>query len=96
MRTSGGEELWEGELMAMGKVTSKGQVTIPVEVRRALGLSTGSRVEFVPTDTGSYELVPRTGTIRALKGAIGAPAKAVTLAEMEEAVSDGAAESLRQ
>jgi antitoxin PrlF len=29
------------------KVTSKGQITIPREVRRALGLETGDKVEFI-------------------------------------------------
>lgn len=31
-------------------VTSKGQVTIPQEIRRRLGLRTGDRVEFVSED----------------------------------------------
>ncbi len=30
----------------MGKVSSKGQITLPVEIRRALGLSPGTRVRF--------------------------------------------------
>ncbi|MFA5786798.1 MAG: AbrB/MazE/SpoVT family DNA-binding domain-containing protein [Actinomycetota bacterium] len=30
----------------MGAVTSKGQITVPREVREALGLEPGSRVEF--------------------------------------------------
>jgi AbrB family looped-hinge helix DNA binding protein len=33
--------------MQASTVTSKGQVTIPMEVRRALGIRQGSRVEFV-------------------------------------------------
>jgi len=32
---------------ATAQVTSKGQVTIPQEIRRRLGLRTGDRVEFV-------------------------------------------------
>ena len=32
--------------MVMAKVTSKGQVTIPKEIREALGLETGDRVLF--------------------------------------------------
>ena len=31
-------------------VSSKGQVTIPIEVRRRLGLTVGSRVQFVNQD----------------------------------------------
>ena len=33
-------------------VTEKGTVTIPAEVRRKLGLTKGSQVEFVQTDEG--------------------------------------------
>ncbi|MFF0530055.1 AbrB/MazE/SpoVT family DNA-binding domain-containing protein [Nocardia amikacinitolerans] len=52
-------------------VTSKGQITIPVDVRVALGLRTGVVVAFVPTDSGSYELVPENRTIKSLKGIVG-------------------------
>jgi AbrB family looped-hinge helix DNA binding protein len=81
--------------MSAATVTSKGQITIPVEVRKALGLHTGSRVAFVPTGTGSYELVPATRTVKALKGALAGRHHALSLSEMDEAVGDGAMESLR-
>lgn len=34
----------------MPTITSKGQITLPREVREALGLRTGSQVEFVVRD----------------------------------------------
>ena len=34
--------------MPVAKVTSKGQITIPVAVRKKLGLSTGSCISFAP------------------------------------------------
>ena len=77
--------------MPTSTVTSKGQITIPAEVRGALGLHTGSRVAFVRTTDGSYELVPATTSITALKGIVAAPSRAVTLEEMDAAVADGAA-----
>jgi antitoxin PrlF len=36
--------------MAFSTISSKGQVTVPVEVRTRLGLKTGDRVEFVLED----------------------------------------------
>lgn len=36
----------------MSRVTSKGQVTIPKEVREELGIRPGDEVEFVATDEG--------------------------------------------
>jgi AbrB family looped-hinge helix DNA binding protein len=77
-------------------MTSKGQITIPIDVRKALGLHTGSRVAFVPTGTGSYELVPATQTIKALRGAIASHHRALSLSEMDEAIGDGAMEGLRR
>ena len=41
------------------KVTQKGQVTIPQEVRRALGITTGSDVEFVLDDAGARLVIDR-------------------------------------
>jgi AbrB family looped-hinge helix DNA binding protein len=32
--------------MATSSMTSKGQITIPIEIRRALGLAEGDRLEF--------------------------------------------------
>lgn len=78
--------------MPASTVTSKGQITIPLEVRQRLGLRAGSRVNFVLTDGDSYELVPATGTVSALKGMISAPTGApVTLEAMEDAIAAGAA-----
>lgn len=82
--------------MPVSTVTSKGQITIPREVRQSLGLRAGSRVNFVRTDEGSYELVPATGTVGAVKGIVRAPAgTAVTLAEMDDAIAAGAAAAQR-
>jgi antitoxin PrlF len=76
--------------MSTATVTSKGQVTIPVAVRRELGLRPGSRLSFVPTDTGSYEIHVEAGSIRDLKGAVASPVLPVTLDEMESAIAEGA------
>lgn len=40
-------------------VTSKGQVTIPKRIREALGLDSGTRVEFVLEDDGSVRVRPK-------------------------------------
>lgn len=78
--------------MPTATVTSKGQITIPVEVRRSLGLESGSRVDFVLTDAGSYELVPATVTVRSLRGCVAPPARPVTIEDMDEAIADAATE----
>lgn len=81
--------------MPMAKMSSKGQITVPVEVRRALSLDEGSRVNFVLNADGVYELVPETGSVTALKGMLSSPRGPVTIEEMNEAIADSAVESMR-
>lgn len=40
------------------RITSKGQTTIPIEVREHLGIGTGDTIQFVYID-GHYEIIPR-------------------------------------
>ena len=40
--------------MEMAKVTSKGQITVPLDVRRRLGLSKGSRILFIEQENGFF------------------------------------------
>ncbi|HKC71043.1 MAG TPA: AbrB/MazE/SpoVT family DNA-binding domain-containing protein [Terriglobales bacterium] len=54
--------------MASATVTSKGQITIPVRVREALGLDAGDRVEFVEIEKGKFAIVAATRSIRELEG----------------------------
>ena len=76
--------------MASATVTSKGQVTIPVAVRAKLGLRPGSRLAFVPTDTGGYEIHLQAASIQDLKGAVPRPSGLVSVDDMAEAIAAGA------
>ena len=44
--------------MSIGTLTSKGQITIPNQVRKHLGLRTGDRIEFRPQPDGTVILRP--------------------------------------
>lgn len=81
--------------MSSAKVTSKGQVTIPVNVRRQLGLQPGSRLTFERTPGGGYEIHAEGSSIRDLKGALRAPTTPVSLDDMDAAVAGGARDSMR-
>lgn len=76
--------------MTTATVTSKGQITIPIEVREALGLAAGDRVEFVAEEKGVYKVVAATRDVRHLKGLINKPAKPVTVEAMKRAIARGA------
>ncbi len=75
--------------MTTAAVTSKGQITIPVEVRKKLGLKPGDRVRFVEGENGEYILRPKTGSIMALKGFLQWTGKPVTIEEMNETIAQG-------
>lgn len=79
--------------MASATVTSKGQVTIPIDVRTKLGLHPGSRLTFVPTATGGYEIHLQTTSIKDLKGAVPPPARPVSIDDMNEAIVAGATDN---
>lgn len=44
--------------MAIARITSKGQVTIPVEVRRALGVEEGDSLLFEKLGEGGFRIRP--------------------------------------
>jgi AbrB family looped-hinge helix DNA binding protein len=73
--------------MSTATVTSKGQITIPVDVRRALDIEAGDRVEFVQVEPGRFELVAATLSIKDLKGMFGIPSKTVSIDEMNEVIA---------
>lgn len=75
--------------MATATLTSKGQVTIPVDVRTHLGLATGDRIEFVFNEqSGRYEVVPATRSVTALKGIIRKPAQPVSIEDMNAVIAE--------
>lgn len=76
--------------MASATVTSKGQVTIPVDVRAKLGLRPGSRLAFIRTATGGYEIHPEAASIKDLKGAVPGPSRSVSIDEMNHAIAAAA------
>jgi len=53
--------------MATAALSSKGQITIPIEVRKKLGLKTGDRIGFIENENGEFVLKPKTGSIMNLK-----------------------------
>jgi AbrB family looped-hinge helix DNA binding protein len=76
--------------MAAATITSKGQVTLPREVRANLGVGAGDRLDFIRLDDGNYAIVPASHSIRSLKGVIPPPSLPVSLKEMDAAIEAGA------
>ena len=71
-------------------ITSKGQVTLPVEARRRLGLTPGVRVDCVINEHDHLEMIPVAGSVRDLRGMLEPPSSALSLDDMDQAIADGA------
>jgi antitoxin PrlF len=66
-------------------ITSKGQVTIPAEVRKYLGIKSNNKVAFVIDAEGKVQLrVPRYQDIASLRGAAGSLKKELSWEEMKQ------------
>ena len=77
--------------MPRSTVTSKGQVTIPKEVRDQMGLKPGDRIDFVKDKAGRFSLKAINTDFRSLRGIIKSPlGRPITLKEMDEAIARGA------
>jgi AbrB family looped-hinge helix DNA binding protein len=72
-------------------VTNTGQVTLPVEIREHLKLSSGSRVEFVIDEDGQVKIFPLNVSVENLSGILHRPGmQPATLDSMDAAISQGA------
>lgn len=74
--------------MTTATITSKGQVTIPKDVRVRLGIDAGDRVEFIEIEDGVFQIVAATQDVKALKGIVPRPTKVVTVEEMKAAIAE--------
>lgn len=76
--------------MSTGTMTSKGQITVPKDVREALGLTPGTKVSFTRNEDGDYVLSTSRRTIGELRGRLGYRGPAVSLEEMDAAIAQEA------
>lgn len=80
----------------IGKMTSKGQTTVPKEVREYLGLSEGAQVEWIMED-GKATVRPRTLRAVDLAGFLGpSPVGPVSVEDMNDAIAEAAAERFKR
>jgi AbrB family looped-hinge helix DNA binding protein len=83
--------LKERKYMAVATLTSKGQTTIPKEIRDLLGLAPGDKLDFVVESDGRVVLRAATLDIRQLRGMLRKKGrKAVPLEQMDRAIAAGA------
>lgn len=68
--------------MAEAAVTSKGQITIPADVRKAMGLKAQDRVVFTVLHDGTTVMRAKTKSIKDMKGMLKHKGKRVPVSEM--------------
>jgi AbrB family looped-hinge helix DNA binding protein len=74
--------------MPTATLTSKGQITIPREVRARLGVEEGDKLEFLVEEDGSVTLRPVTASARDLYGLLKRPRKArVSVDQMNRGIA---------
>ena len=56
--------------MFEAKVTSKGQVTIPIDIRNGLALSAGEKVVFTMLDNGTVVMRSKNRSVQELSGSL--------------------------
>ena len=82
--------------MPTATMTSKGQITVPAEVRAKLGLRAGVKIDFVVTAGGEVVLRPRTADIRLLRGMLPYKGPPVSIEDMDKAVGEGVVEAFKR
>lgn len=77
--------------MAVSTLTSKGQLTVPREVRKRLGVSQGDRIRFRFDEQGRLFLEPEGGaSLERLFGLLKhrAPKRPASIREMDEGIAE--------
>jgi AbrB family looped-hinge helix DNA binding protein len=76
--------------MATSTVTSKGQITIPKQIRDHLSLGTGDKVDFVITEQGTVEVQLLERPLEDLYGFLHRPeVPPISHEEINEAIREG-------
>lgn len=77
----------EVHTMELAKITSKGQITLPVNIRRALNLKDGDKIAFIEMN-GQFVLAnPAALAIRELQDAFDGEAKKAGIENEEDVVA---------
>jgi len=74
--------------MITSTISSKGQITIPKEIRGLLQVNTSDKIVFIPLDNGKVMITTKQNPATALFGMLKhkRPAKPVSLEKMEAAI----------
>lgn len=72
--------------MSTSTLTSKGQTTIPKDIRKRLNLHPGDRLEFVIDEDGRVLVLPASIDASELAGMLKPPVRPVSVEDMNRAI----------
>lgn len=72
-------------------MTSKGQITLPKDIREKLGLRQGDRVRFLIEEDGRVRLLPAKRSVSELMGILRSPKRKLSLDEIDDVVQTAVA-----
>lgn len=83
-------------LVATSKVTNQGQISVPAEVRRDLGIRSGTELIWDRQQNGEYVVRPKRLTLTDLHQMVGPPTVHLTDQEIREARQDFLASRMKR
>ncbi|WP_036485860.1 AbrB/MazE/SpoVT family DNA-binding domain-containing protein [Myxosarcina sp. GI1] len=82
--------------MVQARVTQKGQVTIPKQIREYLHLNAGSKIDFVIDSNGDVRVIPLNVTAETLSGILHREGmESASLPQMEQSIAEAASDWTR-
>jgi antitoxin PrlF len=75
-------------------ITRKGQVTIPVAIREALGLEEGDKIDFIMDKNKRVELLPRGSVVAQTAGIVRAKQPVLSAKELRRVAEEAIAEDV--
>ena len=78
--------------MPTATITSKGQITIPIEVRKSLRLNAGDKIDFLDTGNGQFAIRPKKGSIMKMKGILRKLGYVPSIEQMDQDILDAVSE----
>jgi antitoxin PrlF len=81
----------------LATITSKGQVTVPKDIRERYNITPGTQLDFKPNDDGTFSVRPLKRSALSIAGVLKrAKQQPVTVEQMNQAVADMAVERFRR
>lgn len=77
-------------IVGVATISEKGQLVIPRDIRTALDLKKGDRVEWSLNDAGELRVSVAKADLRTLKGIIPGKGRKVSIEDMDAAIKAGA------